>query len=380
MALPISSCLESLHITPLNENTQSKALAGLIEENCDLSKIKKAEGPEALYSYLLKKCPDLPNADLTKVFKRKKDLTAEVQEQPIEALIKLAKDAQNEGLSDLHFFSIIDLLSAEQALAILKNELSYFKELALLVFNRHLSSFYVSFHKEMFVVPIDSKVAQLANEIWQQYPKFTVDDLTTLPFWDRLEAERCKASKSLSTEKYLHAWKRVNQLYLTRGKVKSFSLKFIRKINLSLRDKQEGNTMSDYRKCSKELNSYTYTPGYSVKCEMKEYTYWLQSELEKCHTEQANPILLAAAIHQRFVTIHPFSDGNGRTARFLADMVLRRYGLLPAVWEKKDVAVAISPNPTPKQSCSPTTHGAFQMIKALGNSYRIAVITRPFIK
>lgn len=39
-----------------------------------------------------------------------------------------------------------------------------------------------------------------------------------------------------------------------------------------------------------------------------------------------NPVALAALIHLRFVTIHPFSDGNGRISRFLMNKVLKDNG------------------------------------------------------
>jgi Fic family protein len=37
-----------------------------------------------------------------------------------------------------------------------------------------------------------------------------------------------------------------------------------------------------------------------------------------------DPVLKAALAHLRFVTIHPFDDGNGRIARAIADMALAR--------------------------------------------------------
>ena len=37
-----------------------------------------------------------------------------------------------------------------------------------------------------------------------------------------------------------------------------------------------------------------------------------------------DPVLKAAVAHFRFVTIHPFEDGNGRIARAIADMALAR--------------------------------------------------------
>ena len=39
-----------------------------------------------------------------------------------------------------------------------------------------------------------------------------------------------------------------------------------------------------------------------------------------------HPVLLAAYAHRRLVDIHPFQDGNGRTARLLMNLILVNRG------------------------------------------------------
>jgi Fic family protein len=63
---------------------------------------------------------------------------------------------------------------------------------------------------------------------------------------------------------------------------------------------------------------------------MDELCKWL-SEKPKLH-----PIELAAEAHYRLVTIHPFVDGNGRTARLLMNMILMMNGYPPAIIRKRD--------------------------------------------
>lgn len=48
-------------------------------------------------------------------------------------------------------------------------------------------------------------------------------------------------------------------------------------------------------------------------------------------TASENPIILAAQAHYRFVAIHPFIDGNGRTARLLMNLLLMQEGYPPAI-------------------------------------------------
>jgi Fic family protein len=46
-----------------------------------------------------------------------------------------------------------------------------------------------------------------------------------------------------------------------------------------------------------------------------------------CNADDLPPVAQAAIAHAQFETIHPFSDGNGRTGRAIIQLVLRRRGL-----------------------------------------------------
>lgn len=50
---------------------------------------------------------------------------------------------------------------------------------------------------------------------------------------------------------------------------------------------------------------------------MKQLINWSKENKGRLH-----PVIYAADLHQKFVSIHPFSDGNGRTARLLMNLVL----------------------------------------------------------
>lgn len=68
-----------------------------------------------------------------------------------------------------------------------------------------------------------------------------------------------------------------------------------------------------------------------IKRLIKEMVDWYNKATEK---EQLHPVIKAGILHLQFVSIHPFSDGNGRMARLLTQFSLYRDG-----WDFRKIIV-----------------------------------------
>jgi Fic family protein len=49
-------------------------------------------------------------------------------------------------------------------------------------------------------------------------------------------------------------------------------------------------------------------------------------EYYEANKNDLHPVILSANMHEKLVTIHPFIDGNGRTARLIMNMILLKHG------------------------------------------------------
>ena len=83
-----------------------------------------------------------------------------------------------------------------------------------------------------------------------------------------------------------------------------------------------------YRKVNVGISGSEHQPPHflALEDEMRKLFCWYEVNKSLLH-----PVELAAIFHFKFVYIHPFADGNGRTARLLLNLILMKHGYPPAI-------------------------------------------------
>ena len=107
---------------------------------------------------------------------------------------------------------------------------------------------------------------------------------------------------------------------LTQGLIKNIHGIVLKGID----DKNAGT----YRKVNVHISGAKHTPPefVHVQEEMDKFENWYNTKAKDIH-----PVLRSAMVHTEFVGIHPFIDGNGRTARLLMNIELLKAGYPPVV-------------------------------------------------
>lgn len=110
--------------------------------------------------------------------------------------------------------------------------------------------------------------------------------------------------------------------------ITAFHVRQIHKLVLSRIDDENAG---QYRETQVRIAGASFTPPESwlIPNLMTEWEEWLVVEEKHSH-----PIELAALAHHRLVAIHPFIDGNGRTARLVMNLILMRSGYPPTVIQR----------------------------------------------
>lgn len=94
----------------------------------------------------------------------------------------------------------------------------------------------------------------------------------------------------------------------------------------------EYKTLPNHVKTATGETHYYATPE-ETPAKMRELMEWYT---EASENPEVHPVVLAALFHHKFVSIHPFDDGNGRLSRILMNLVLMQKGYPPVVIKMDD--------------------------------------------
>jgi Fic family protein len=117
----------------------------------------------------------------------------------------------------------------------------------------------------------------------------------------------------------------VEELVQNTEPITAFHVRQIHKLILTHIDDENSGS---YRKTQVRIAGASFTPpeSWQITSLMAEWSDWVASFEGAIH-----PVNLAAQAHHRLVAIHPFVDGNGRTARLVMNLLLMRKGYPPTV-------------------------------------------------
>lgn len=101
----------------------------------------------------------------------------------------------------------------------------------------------------------------------------------------------------------------------------------VRQINKLVLSRIDDDAAGAYRTTQVRIAGAAHTPpeAWLVPQQMEDWGKWLNDNPD------LHPVELAALAHHRLVAIHPFVDGNGRTARLVMNLLLMRQGYPPTV-------------------------------------------------
>lgn len=102
----------------------------------------------------------------------------------------------------------------------------------------------------------------------------------------------------------------------------------VRQLHALVMAKVDDEGAGRYRSLPVRIAGSTFEPPepWRVPQQMDAWGEWLQGDGRTLH-----PVERAAIAHHRFVAIHPFLDGNGRTGRLLMNLLLMAEGYPPTV-------------------------------------------------
>ena len=151
---------------------------------------------------------------------------------------------------------------------------------------------------------------------------------TQLVLQEGLTVKNKSLQEYLETINHKSAIDFVEELASVQGKITERNIREIHSLVIKEIDSEYAGK---YRDLNERITGSNYSPPDSllIKDQMRSFVR------QKLNSKE-HPIVEAAIAHFELVHIHPFVDGNGRTARLLMNLVLIKNGYFPAIILKND--------------------------------------------
>jgi len=121
-----------------------------------------------------------------------------------------------------------------------------------------------------------------------------------------------------------------NAINYTNNYKGDLTTKFIKELNKRIDKNNEGRAAGEYKRVPNYIANHLPTHPIFVEKRMKQEVRWYNRNKTKFHSFE-----IAAIMHNKFVTIHPFEDGNGRTARMIHNFILQKNDHYPIIFTKE---------------------------------------------
>lgn len=198
---------------------------------------------------------------------------------------------------------------------------NFMKEFYAEKFLKKIDHIKKNFNKEYSPMPKSAKEKSIDNfaiKFTYNSQKIEGSTLTLKETANLLENGISPGSKPLRDSKEAEAHKKV--FFQMLDYKKNMSLQSVLKWHKDLMQSTHEDISGKVRNHDVAIAQSKFKPPMHLELEflLKEFFDWYNKKRKNIH-----PVELAALVHLKFVTIHPFSDGNGRISRLMMNFILK---------------------------------------------------------
>ena len=137
----------------------------------------------------------------------------------------------------------------------------------------------------------------------------------------RAELNLKEAAISASAKEVLNYRQAMQKGFALVRKNKLLTLNYIKQIQEVLEENKGGFRAGPGTTLQNQRKEVVYTPPQS-KVQIEQFMHNLELYINDPEMHDIDPLIKMAIIHHQFESIHPFSDGNGRTGRIISILYL----------------------------------------------------------